>query len=60
MSIINNRRTVKMQLERREMVDLLIALDAVCEGVPNDTKWQSLHDKLRQMLDEADRKAEKE
>lgn len=59
MSIINNRRTIKMQLERREVVDLLIALDVVDDAAPNDVHWQALHDKLRQILDEADRKAER-
>ena len=61
MSIIYNEKTIKMQLKRIEVIDLLIALDEVCVVVPTDghpSKWQVLRDKLRQILDESDKKYE--
>lgn len=72
---MTNATTIKMQLKRREVLDLLIllnvadivAMDAVnavapADGHPtngNTSKWRVLHNKLRQILDEADQKAER-
>ena len=49
--------TVKANLKRIEICDLLIACRVVDEATDKDnTKWAELHDKLKAILDEFDAK----
>lgn len=47
----NNSRTVTVKITRRELIDLLIACNAVAyHADPAPNKWHKLHDKLREQL----------
>lgn len=54
-----NKRTVTLKLQRREVVKVLVALDAVLMStdIGSASEWQSLHDKIKQMLNDADKEA---
>ena len=47
-----NEKTRTLKLTRREVIDLLLMLDARADG----SKWQVLHDKLKEQLDTQDNK----
>ena len=50
-----NQMTVKANLKRIDICDLLIACNVVDEATDeNNTKWAKLHDKLKAILDEFD------
>ena len=51
-----NKRTVTLKLQRREVVKVLVALDAVLMStdIGSASEWQPLHDKIKQMLNDAD------
>lgn len=51
---IVNLESVRVQITRGELCDLLIALDAVHQMRPEVEKWPRLHDKLRVILDAHD------
>ena len=52
-----NQMTVKANLKRIDICDLLIACRVVDEATDKDnTKWAELHDKLKAILDEFDAK----
>ena len=55
-----NQKTVIVKLKRIELCDLLIACTSVSESLERDgvsaKKWNDLHDKLRAILDEFDKK----
>ncbi len=54
-----NKRTVTLKLQRREVVKVLVALDAVSMStdIGSASEWQPLHDKIKQMLNDADKEA---
>ena len=47
-----NEKTRTLKLTRREVIDLLLMLDEWTDG----SKWQVLHDKLKEQLDVQDNK----
>ena len=47
-----NEKTRTLKLSRREVIDLLLMLDAYS----GESKWQVLHDKLKEQLDAQDNK----
>ena len=51
------KRTVTLKLTRHEVGKLLVALDAVlmCTDIGSASEWQPLHDKIKQMLNDADK-----
>mgnify|MGYP004455324961 CR=1 FL=1 len=50
------KRTVTLKLQRREVGKLLVALTAVSMSTDGSaSEWQPLHDKIKQMLDDADK-----
>ena len=55
-----NQKTVTCKLKRIEVCDLLIACTAISSAVKEDgetgQKWDNLHDKLKQILDDFDKK----
>lgn len=50
-----NQKTLQIRIKRRELVDLLLALNEMSATEPGN-KWSELHDKLREQLDAFDRK----
>lgn len=52
-----NEKTVKLELKRIDICDLLIATTSLKHST-NATKWGALHDKLKEILDEFDSKEE--
>lgn len=48
----NNEKTRTLKLTRREVIDLLLMLDAWTD----ESKWQVLHDKIKEQLDTQDSK----
>ena len=52
-----NQRTMTLKLKRIEVCDLMIACTAISESVDEKDaeKWNRLHDKLYEMLDNFDR-----
>ena len=42
-----NEKTRTLKLTRREVIDLLLMLDTLAD----ESKWQVLHDKLKEQLD---------
>lgn len=59
-----NQRTVTIKLKRGYVVDLLLAClrcaEAAKEGGERGTKWDYLHDTLREQLDAFDKKLEEQ
>ena len=57
-----NQRTVTIKLKRRYVADLLLAClrcaEAAKDGGESGTKWDYLHDTLREQLDAFDKKLE--
>ncbi len=55
-----NQKTVTCKLKRIEVCNLLIACNAISNAMKNGEdkgkKWDELHDKLKQILDEFDKK----
>lgn len=55
-----NQRTVSMKLTRIEVCDLLLACTAVSGACADDghpaQKWDALHDKLKAILEDFDKK----
>ena len=52
-----NQKTVTLKLKRIEVCDLMLACTALDSSTPEDTqKWAKLHDKLKAILDEFDKK----
>ena len=47
-----NEKTRTLKLTRREVIDLLLMLDAWTD----ESKWQVLHDKVKEQLDTQDKK----
>ena len=47
-----NEKTRTLKLTRREVIDLLLMLDTLAD----ESKWQVLHDKLKEQLDTQDNK----
>lgn len=50
-----NQRTVKLNLTRIDLCDLLLACTAIAEET-DGKKWIALHEKLKDILDEFDEK----
>jgi len=48
-----NSYTYTMKVQRRELIDLMVACTMLSEG---DDKWRTLHDKLQEQLVEQDTK----
>lgn len=53
-----NEKTVTLKLKRIDVCNLLLATNALADEVDAE-KWKSLHDKLRQILDDFDKGASK-
>lgn len=54
-----NQRTVTLKLTRSEVCDLLIACTAIDRSTNDDnTKWSTLHDHIKLILDAFDEKLE--
>lgn len=55
-----NQKNVSLKLKRIEVCDLLLACTAVSESQKGEgqtaKKWDDLHDKLKAILDEFDKK----
>lgn len=59
-----NEKTVTIKLKRRYVTDLLLAClrcaEAAKDGGDSGTKWDYLHDTLREQLDAFDKKLEEQ
>ena len=55
-----NQKTINLKLKRIEACDLLLACAAISEALVKDgqnaKKWDTLHDKLKTIIDEFDKK----
>lgn len=54
---IINQESVRVQITRGTLCDILIALTAVEQANPSATKWARIHDELRGILDRHDEAA---
>ena len=54
-----NQRTVTVKIKRAELCDLLLACTLI-DRASDGQKWAKLHDKLKAVLDDFDRKTESE
>lgn len=54
MDHIINQESVRVQITRGTLCDILIALTAVQQAVPEAHKWERIHDQLRDILDKHD------
>lgn len=54
---IANQESVRVQITRGTLVDILIALTAVQQAAPKANKWSRIHDELREILDKHDEQA---
>lgn len=54
MNHIINQESVRVQITRGTLCDILIALTAVQEARPEAQKWSKIHDELRDILDRHD------
>lgn len=54
---IVNQESVRVQITRGTLCDILIALTAVGQANPSATKWARIHDELREILDKHDEAA---
>lgn len=54
---IVNQESVRVQITRGTLCDILIALTAVSQANPSATKWTRIHDELREILDRHDESA---
>ena len=55
MKTLHNEKTVTLKLKRIDVCDLLLATGLIANG-SDATKWAKLHDKLKQILDDFDKK----
>lgn len=53
-----NEKTVTLKLKRIDVCNLILATNALADDVDAE-KWKLLHDKLRQILDDFDKRVEK-
>lgn len=51
MGHIINQESVRVQITRGALCDILIALTAVSQARPEAHKWSRIHDELREILD---------
>lgn len=55
-----NQKTVTLKLKRQEVCDLLLACNAISgsfkDSGEKSTKWDNLHEKLKAILDDFDKK----
>ena len=51
----HNEKTVTLKLKRIEVCDLLLACSLIADD-SNAKKWNALHDKLKEILDDFDEK----
>lgn len=51
---IVNQESVRVQITRGTLCDILIALMAVHQAAPEAHKWERIHDQLREILDKHD------
>ena len=51
---IVNQESVRVQITRGTLCDILIALTAVQQAAPEARKWERIHDQLREILDKHD------
>lgn len=51
-----NDMTITLKLTRHEVCDLLLACLCTSESAPGAKKWDQLHDKLEEILDDFDSK----
>lgn len=57
MFTIYNQKTVTLKLTRHDVCDLLLACSALDKSTDENTKkWNELHDKLKDILDDFDSK----
>lgn len=54
MDHIINQESVRVQITRGTLCDILIALTAVHQAAPEAHKWERIHDQLREILDKHD------
>lgn len=54
MEHIVNQESVRVQITRGQLCNILLALTAVAQASPEATKWPKLHDELRAILDKHD------
>lgn len=54
MEHIANNESVRVQITRGTLCDILLAITAVSQAAPDAAKWQKLHDELREILDKHD------
>lgn len=54
MGHIINQESVRVQITRGTLCDILIALTAVQQAAPEAHKWERIHDELREILDRHD------
>ncbi len=57
MEHIANLESVRVQVTRGTLCDIMIALTAVQQAAPDSTKWTRIHDELRAILDKHDEQA---
>lgn len=57
MEHIVNLESVRVQITRGTLCDILIALAAVQQAAPEAKKWSRIHDQLKGILDEHDKHA---
>lgn len=55
-----NERTVNVKISRFELCDVLLALTMLDDNYDYSTRFKALHDKLREQLDEFDKKLDSE
>lgn len=51
-----NQKTVTVKIKRIELCDLLLACTVISGSNPEAEKWEALHDKLKLILDDFDKK----
>lgn len=54
MDHIVNQESVRVQITRGTLCDILISLTAVQQAFPEANKWKRIHDQLREILDKHD------
>lgn len=51
-----NLKTVHLKMKRGELCDLLLACTVLADCTENTRKWDELHEKLKQIIDDFDAK----
>ena len=54
MEHIANQESVRVQITRGQLCNILLAITVAGQAAPEATKWQKLHDELRGILDKHD------